>query len=106
MAHITGSQTVVAGKPEQNGLSDPKMGPVDKLAKCPTDAAGLQDCPGYFGHIELAKPMFHIGFLTTVMKVLRCVSYHSSRILVDQVGHCRPLLCASVQISVLSSRAS
>ena len=86
VAHITGSQTVVAGKPELNGLSDTKLGPVDKLSKCPTDAAGLQDCPGYFGHIELAKPMYHIGFLTTVIKILRCVSFAGSRLMVSRVS--------------------
>ena len=26
----------------------------------------LAECPGHFGHLELAKPMFHIGFLKTV----------------------------------------
>ena len=45
----------------------------------------MQDSPGYFGHIELAKPVFHCGFITTTMKVLRCVSYHSSKLLVDKV---------------------
>lgn len=86
VAHITGQQTLVAGKAELNGLSDAKLGPVDKLAKCPTDAAGLQDCPGYFGHIELAKPMYHIGFLSTVIKVLRCVSFAGSRLMVSRVS--------------------
>ena len=45
----------------------------------------VQDSPGYFGHIELAKPVFHCGFISTVLKVLRCVSYHSSKLLVDKV---------------------
>ena len=39
---------------------------------------------GYFGHIELAKPMYHVGFLKTVLKVLRCVGYHSSKLLIDK----------------------
>lgn len=58
---------------------------LDRSAKCTTDGAGAQDCPGYFGHIELAKPMFHIGFVKTVVKVLRCVSYHTSKLLVSKV---------------------
>ena len=32
-------------------------------------AGNLADCPGHFGHLELAKPVFHIGFLTKVLKV-------------------------------------
>ena len=59
---------------------------MDRAIKCTTDGASQQDSPGYFGHIELAKPVFHIGFITTVLKVLRCVSYHSSKILIEKVG--------------------
>ena len=85
MGHITSSGTVLNGKPELNGLCDMKMGPVDKAGKCATDGAGLLECPGYFGHIELAKPMFHIGFFSTVLKVLRCVSYEGSKLMIAKV---------------------
>lgn len=50
------------------------------------DGNGVLDCPGYFGHIELAKPMFHVHFLKTVVKALRCVSYHNSKIMVLPVS--------------------
>jgi hypothetical protein len=33
----------------------------------------------------VSKPMFHIGFTDTVVNVLRCVSYHTSRLLIDRV---------------------
>ena len=61
------------------------MGPVDRTSKCTTDNASQLDCPGYFGHIELAKPMFHIGFFTTCIKVLRCVSFEGSKLMVAKV---------------------
>lgn len=73
------------GRPKMGGLSDPRLGTMDRSMKCTTDGAGVQDCPGYFGHIELAKPVYHVGFIKTVIKVLRCVSYHTSKILVDKV---------------------
>jgi DNA-directed RNA polymerase II subunit RPB1 len=41
------------------------------------------DCPGHFGHIELVKPVFHPGFLGVVNKVLRCVCWFCSTLLVD-----------------------
>ena len=63
------------------GLSDPRMGTMDRAVKCTTDGAGVLDCPGYFGHIELAKPMFHVHFIKTVVKVLRCVSFHNSKLM-------------------------
>lgn len=75
-----------AGKAKPGGLSDPRLGTMDRAQKCSTDGMTVQDSPGYFGHIELAKPVYHIGFLSSVVKVLRCVSYHSSKILLDPVG--------------------
>lgn len=83
---ITSPGTVLNGKPEIAGLSDVRMGVVDKAGKCSTDGASLLECPGYFGHIELAKPMFHIGFFTTVIKVLRCVSFEGSKLMVEKVS--------------------
>jgi DNA-directed RNA polymerase II subunit RPB1 len=66
------------------GLSDPRLGTMDRAQKCITDGCGVLDCPGYFGHIELAKPVFHVHFLKTVLKVLRCVSYRTSKLLINK----------------------
>ena len=85
VAKVEAPQTYEQGKPKLNGLSDPRLGTMDRAIKCTTDGASQQDSPGYFGHIELAKPVFHIGFITTVLKVLRCVSYHSSKMLIEKV---------------------
>ena len=83
------------GKPKAGGLSDPRLGTMDRGQKCTTDGASSQDSPGYFGHIELAKPVYHIGFISTVVKVLRCVSFHSSKLLVSPVSR-RPSLFAHI----------
>ena len=62
------------------------MGTMDKHgAICTTDGSGMHDCPGYFGHVELARPMFHCGFIKTVIRVLRCVSFYNSKLLIDRV---------------------
>ncbi len=68
------------------------MGTMDRGGVCTTDGANANDSPGYFGHIALARPVYHIGFIKTVVRVLRCVSYHTSRLLVDKV---RRAGCAS-----------
>eukprot|EP00982_Pelagococcus_subviridis_P006181 30000-Pelagococcus_subviridis.AAC.3 len=44
-----------------------------------------KDTPGYFGHLELAKPVYHHGFINNVVRVLRCVGYSSSKLLLDKV---------------------
>lgn len=49
------------------------------------DVGNMTECPGHFGHIELAKPVFHVGFITKIMKVLRCVCFFCSKLLVDAV---------------------
>eukprot|EP00027_Filamoeba_sp_ATCC50430_P000934 CAMPEP_0168554826 /NCGR_PEP_ID=MMETSP0413-20121227/7995_1 /TAXON_ID=136452 /ORGANISM="Filamoeba nolandi, Strain NC-AS-23-1" /LENGTH=1668 /DNA_ID=CAMNT_0008585609 /DNA_START=242 /DNA_END=5249 /DNA_ORIENTATION=- len=43
----------------------------------------MSECPGHFGHLELARPVFHIGFINVVMKVLKCVCFHCSKLLTD-----------------------
>lgn len=81
MAKIETSQNYDKGRPKLGGLSDPRMGTMDRAMKCTTDGCGVLDCPGHFGHIELAKPMYHVHFVRVVLRVLRCVSYHCSRLL-------------------------
>ena len=39
------------------------------------------DCPGHFGHVELARPVYHAGLLEYVRKVLRTVCHSCSKIL-------------------------
>jgi DNA-directed RNA polymerase II subunit RPB1 len=71
--------------PVQGGLSDLRMGTVERFTTCTTDSADERNCPGYFGHLELAKPMYHCGFIKAVVAVLRCVAYDTSQILLDPV---------------------
>lgn len=59
---IESSETYDRGKPKIGGLSDPRLGTIDRHTKCETCAGSMTECPGHFGYLELAKPMFHIGF--------------------------------------------
>ena len=43
------------GKPKLQGIMDPRQGVVDRFTRCQTCAGNMNDCPGHFGHIELAK---------------------------------------------------
>ena len=67
---------------------DPRQGAVDRMSRCQTCAGNMTECPGHFGHIELAKPVFHIGFMTKTIKLLRCVCFYCSKMLVDPVSTC------------------
>ncbi|KAH9322462.1 hypothetical protein KI387_017101, partial [Taxus chinensis] len=87
VAQIEYSETYERGKPKLGGLSDPRLGTIDRKLKCETCSAGMAECPGHFGHLELAKPMYHIGFLKTILSILRCVCFNCSRILADEDDH-------------------
>lgn len=75
-----------AGKPKLGGLMDPRQGAVDRSVKCQTCACNQTDCPGHFGHLELAKPVFLPGFLTKIVKILRCVCFYCSKLLINLVS--------------------
>lgn len=84
VVHIEHSETTERGKPKIGGLSDPRLGTIDRKMKCETCMANMAECPGHFGHLELAKPMFHIGFMKTVLSIMRCVCFNCSKILADE----------------------
>lgn len=61
------------GLAKAGGLSDPRMGTMDKFGGiCTTDGANMHDCPGYFGHIEMAEPVYHCK---TDMSGAECCGY-------------------------------
>ncbi|XP_019764459.1 DNA-directed RNA polymerase II subunit RPB1 [Dendroctonus ponderosae] len=76
-------ETMEAGRPKLGGLMDPRQGVIDRQSRCQTCAGNMTDCPGHFGHIELAKPVFHIGYITKIIKILRCVCFYCSKLLVS-----------------------
>ncbi|PPD96835.1 hypothetical protein GOBAR_DD06103 [Gossypium barbadense] len=87
VVQIEHSETTERGKPKVGGLSDPRLGTIDRKLKCETCTANMAECPGHFGHLELAKPMFHIGFMKTVLSIMRCVCFNCSKILADEEDH-------------------
>ena len=70
------------GRPKLGGLMDPRQGVIDRATRCLTCSGNMNECPGHFGHLDLAKPVFHPGFLTKTIKVLRCVCFFCSKLLV------------------------
>lgn len=52
-------------RPREKGLNDPKLGTIDRAYMCGTCGEDMAECPGHFGHIELAVPVFHVGMRCT-----------------------------------------
>lgn len=83
VAEIFTQETYDGDRPKVGGLFDPRMGVLDNGKKCPTDQLDNRQCPGYFGHIELATPVFHIQYLKYIIQTLKCVCWKCSKLLVD-----------------------
>ena len=84
VAEITTRDTYINNKPVISGLFDPRMGVSDPGLVCPTDGLDYMKTPGYFGSIELARPVFYIQYLNTIVKILRCICIKCSKLLIDK----------------------
>jgi len=58
------------GEPSDGGINDLHMGTNDRMYPCKTCNGGKNDCPGHFGHISLAKPLYHVEFIDEIRRVL------------------------------------
>jgi DNA-directed RNA polymerase II subunit RPB1 len=61
------------------------MGTIDRNFKCLTCGENMTDCPGHFGHIELAQPVYHAGFLVTIKKIMECVCFFCGKLKVGGI---------------------
>ncbi len=87
VAEITTRDTYINNKPVINGIFDPRMGVIEPGFICPTDGKNYMETPGYFGHIELATPVFYIQYLNTIIKILRCICIKCSKLLINKDKH-------------------
>ncbi|KAF1985661.1 beta and beta-prime subunits of DNA dependent RNA-polymerase [Aulographum hederae CBS 113979] len=86
VCHILYPETMDEGKqrPREKGLADPKLGSIDRAYACGSCGEDMTNCPGHFGHIELAVPVFHVGFITKIKKLLETVCHACGKVLVDE----------------------
>lgn len=67
-AGVTRYETHIQGQPVYGGANDPRLGNLHEKSD-----------PGYFGHLELARPVYHQGFIQVCLKVCRCICFHCAR---------------------------
>ncbi|KAK9279694.1 hypothetical protein L1049_013374 [Liquidambar formosana] len=79
-----GSYYDASKKPIENGLLDPRMGPANKTGTCATCHANFGDCPGHFGYLTLTLPVYNVGFLSTIVDILKCICKSCSRVLLEE----------------------
>ena len=71
-------------EPKKGGLVDLRLGTCDIYLNCTTCGLNSIDCPGHFGHTELAEPVFHYGFFPFLKSILQCICLQCSKILVEK----------------------
>ncbi|RMZ08179.1 hypothetical protein D0860_04781 [Hortaea werneckii] len=86
VCHIEYPETMdeARNRPREKGLNDPKLGSVDRGTMCSTCNEVPEYCPGHFGHIELAQPVFHVGFIAKIKKILESVCHNCGKLKADE----------------------
>lgn len=86
------------GNPHFSGVNDPRLGTISRDYRCITckgskyifqfiltysfQFIACEECPGHFGHIELAKKVYHANLLAYAVKVLRSVCFNCSKLMI------------------------
>ena len=68
------------GLPITGGLMDGRLGTIEPGQRCKTCGNRVGECPGHFGHIELARPVIHVGYAKLIYKILRATCRQCSRL--------------------------
>jgi DNA-directed RNA polymerase II subunit RPB1 len=74
-------------EPIKGGLVDLRLGTCDIYLPCTTCGENANDCPGHFGHTELAEYVFHYGFLSHLKSVLQCICLQCSKVLIERLDN-------------------
>ncbi len=74
----------IDGFPVDGGLSDLRMGVTDPGLICKTCGNTIKDCPGHFGHIELARPVFNVKMVAFVYNFVNATCNSCGRILIPE----------------------
>ena len=73
------------GFPITMGLMDQRLSVIEPGLRCKTCGlkVGKDKCPGHFGHIDLAMPVVHVGFVKTIRNSLRSTCRKCGRLLLS-----------------------
>ncbi len=75
------------GAPIAGGLMDHRLGTLEPRQRCQTCGNIALNCPGHFGHIELAVPVIHVEFAKQIYRLLTATCRGCGRILLPDEGN-------------------
>ena len=84
VAKITVPITHSGSLPAPHGVNDSRLGAVDRRLKCATCQRGCSDCYGHMGLIALSFPVYNVGFIDMVLKILKSVCYFCSALILTE----------------------
>lgn len=83
VVEINRTDTYSGNEPVVGGLFDSRMGVLEHNKVCSTCEQKNIFCPGHFGHIKLARPVYQAMFFDMTKKLLKCVCYRCSKLLIS-----------------------
>jgi len=72
------------GYPVEGGLMDSRLGVIDPGIRCKTCGGRLGECQGHFGHVQLTRPVIHVGYAKEVYNILRATCRSCSRLMIGE----------------------
>jgi DNA-directed RNA polymerase subunit A' len=72
------------GFPITMGLMDTRLGVIEPGLLCKTCGKRVGECPGHFGHIELERPVVHVGYAKLIKNWLQATCSNCGRIKLDE----------------------
>ena len=79
VVEVITDKTYQSNQPFPGGVFDSRFGVIENGKICPTCKQTNVGCPGHFGHIKLARPVYLYQFLDTIQKILQVVCLNCSR---------------------------
>ena len=79
VVEVTTDKTYQNNQPIPNGVFDARFGVIENGKICPTCKQTNQYCPGHFGHIRLARPVYLYQFFDMVEKLANVICLNCSK---------------------------
>ena len=84
VVEITKHETYDKDVPVVKGLFDNRMGTTDMGKVCASCGLDNIGCPGHFGHIELARPVYNYHFIDIIVKILKCTCFRCGKLRINK----------------------
>ena len=84
VVEVTTDKTYQSSQPVPNGVFDPRFGVIENGKVCPTCKHTNQFCPGHFGHITLARPVYLYQFFDWIEKLANIICFNCSHVILGE----------------------